>query len=155
MSSLFNVNQGDLTFYWKSSYTLAQRQPLASRFAFEVDDGTQRLFFFSAAASGTRLVFNYAAGTTGGLAYFVPVGQEDTIFGKNVTLKIRLTWDGTRTTLYLNDVAGRQFGLHQGHAELDGGVIVHDRGDVGVPVRRRLLRERRRDWELPGPIGAG
>jgi hypothetical protein len=105
IGAMFNMNEGDLTFYLKSSYSLAERLTGggAYRFAFQVDDGTQRLFFFAVSAANSRLVFSYATGSASSISYAVPVGQEDVVFGKNFAAKFRLAWDGVRTTLYIND----------------------------------------------------
>jgi hypothetical protein len=107
VGSVFNVSQGDLTFYVKSSYTFAQRQALGSgnfRMVFDVYDATGELFFFESLTSGGRLLFQYKTGNrTGGAGYYyVPVGQEDATFGLGVVARFRLTWNGTANVLYLN-----------------------------------------------------
>ena len=43
-----------------------------------------------------------AAGSTN--FYTVPQGTEDTLFGNGVLLKVTIQWDGTVTSLYLNDI---------------------------------------------------
>jgi hypothetical protein len=107
VGSVFNPNQGDLTFYVKSSYTFAQRQALGSgnfRMVFDVYDATGELFFFESLTSGGRLIFQYKTGNrTGGAGYYyVPVGQEDGVFGLGVVAEFRLTWNGTTNVLYVN-----------------------------------------------------
>ena len=39
--------------------------------------------------------------------YYVPVGQENQLFGKGVAAKFRLTWNGATNTLYVNDQVAR------------------------------------------------
>ena len=70
---------------------------------FDVVDGNdQHLFYFLTQVTGGYLFFNY--GIAGSLQYaYVPQGNEDTQFGNGVTLKVKLTWDGSMTNLYLND----------------------------------------------------
>jgi hypothetical protein len=115
VGSVFNANQGDLTFYVKSSYSFAQRQALPpnnSRYVFDVCDGTGELFRFLILTNQGRLVVEYTTGsrvsaiggTVSGSYYSVPVGQEDAMFGQGVVAKFRLTWDGSHSVLYWNDV---------------------------------------------------
>ena len=105
VGNIFNVNQGQITFYLKSRYSFAQRQASASapRYAFDVVDGNdQHLFYFLTQVTGGYLFFNY--GIAGSLQYaYVPQRDEDTQFGNGVTLKVKMTWDGSVTNLYLND----------------------------------------------------
>ena len=82
VSSLFNLSQGDLTFSMKSSHSFAERQtsvPVA--YVFEVDDGTQRLFYFEVSAQSSRLVFYFVTGGASAY-YYVPIGQEDAFSAK-------------------------------------------------------------------------
>src|SRR5581483_10108828 len=47
LANIFDVNQGDLTFYVKSSYSFTDRVALPAlnfRYVFDVNDGTNRLF---------------------------------------------------------------------------------------------------------------
>jgi hypothetical protein len=107
VGSLFNVNQGDLTLYVKSSYSFAQRQALPMqnyRYVFDVYDSTGELFRFFISTSGGRLIVQYATGSrTSGAYYYVPVGQEDAMFGLGVVAKFRVTWNGGTNVLYWND----------------------------------------------------
>jgi hypothetical protein len=107
VGTVFNPLHGDLTFYLQSRYSFAQRQALPAannRFAFDVDNGTtQRLFFFDTYTQSGRLIFGYRPGSSIGFTYTVPAGSEDQLFGQGVTLKVRLLWDGSKVTLYLND----------------------------------------------------
>jgi hypothetical protein len=115
LGSVFNVSQGDLTFYVKSSYSFAQRLALPannSRYVFDVYDATGELFRFLVLTNQGRLVAEYTTGsrvsgigsTVSGSYYTVPVGQEDAMFGQGVVAKFRLTWDGSKNVLYWNDV---------------------------------------------------
>jgi len=105
IQSLFSPAQGDLAFYLKSHYTFANRVALngAYQYAFEVDDGSQRLFYFASRAYSSRLLFTFSMGG-GAFSYYVPAGQENTLFGNGITAKFRITWDGAHVVLYMNDV---------------------------------------------------
>ena len=99
VGQVFNVNRGQVSFYLKSRYALAQR-PAGSRFVFDVrdNDPNRHLFFFRTQVTSGALLLAYA---TGGAPqfYFVPAGTEDALFGKDVTLKVTLTWDGSVSRL--------------------------------------------------------
>jgi hypothetical protein len=104
LGSVFNVNQGQITFYLKSRYTFAQRKASASgqRYAFDVRDGNgNHLFDFMTQVTSGYLQFTYAAGGAGAY-YFVPPGTEDTLFGNGVVLQVTLTWGSGVSTLSLN-----------------------------------------------------
>ena len=105
ISSLFNLSQGDLTFSLKSSHNLSERQALIPvEHVFQADDGTRTLFGCTVYASNSRLVFAFATGGAAGY-YYLPPGQADQLFGKGIVAKFRMTWDGSRQTLYINDVS--------------------------------------------------
>ena len=48
-----------------------------------------------------RLVFIYMVGRTPN-SYLLPLGFEDTLFGRGVTIQVTLTWTGNTLNLYLN-----------------------------------------------------
>jgi hypothetical protein len=110
VGNIFNVNQGQISFYLKSRYSFAQRQSaaLAPRFAFDVRDGSNNhLFYFltQTANVGTTpyLLFTYVvAGSV--QTYYVPKGTEDTLYGTGVVLKVALAWASSGVKLYLNGV---------------------------------------------------
>src|SRR4029077_2414375 len=101
--NVFNVNQGQVSFYLKSQYSFTQRQSSAGspRYAFDVRDGNGHLFYFLTQVSFGRLLFSY---TVGGATqfYYVPQGAEDTLFGNGVILTVAITWDGSVSKLYFN-----------------------------------------------------
>jgi Galactose oxidase, central domain len=104
LGSIFNVSQGQISFYLQSRYSFAQRQALASayRYAFDVHDGDySHLFYFLTVANSGYLAFSYAA--AGAFAYYyVPQGTEDALFGNGVGIEVTITWNGTTSNLYLN-----------------------------------------------------
>jgi hypothetical protein len=105
LGSIFNVNQGQISFYLKSRYTFAQRKATASgqRYAFDVRDGNgTHLFSFMAEPSSGYLVFTYAAAGAG-TYYIVPPGTEDALYGSGVLLKVTLAWGSGTSSLYLNN----------------------------------------------------
>jgi hypothetical protein len=104
LGNIFNLSQGQITFYLKSRYSFAQRQASASahRYAFDVRDGKGHLFTFLTQVTSGSLEFEYAVGGIPQF-YFVPKGTEDSLFGAGVTLKVTLTWNGSVSNLYLND----------------------------------------------------
>jgi hypothetical protein len=104
LGNVFNVSQGQITFYLKSRYTFAQRKASASgqRYAFDVRDGNgNHLFNFMTEVTSGYLLFTYTAAGVG-TYYFVPPGTEDTLFGNGVILQITLTWGSGVSTLSLN-----------------------------------------------------
>ncbi len=106
IGNIFNVNQGQITFYLKSRYSFAQRTMNASgpRYAFDVRDGNgNHLFYFLTQVSGGLLFFNYGIAGTAQYAYAQP-GTEDATFGSGVIMQVQLTWNAGVTNLYLNGV---------------------------------------------------
>jgi hypothetical protein len=104
VGNIFNMSQGQVTFYLKSRYSFAQRAASASspRYTFDVRDGSgQHLFYFLTEISSGYLYFTYnIAGT---VQYtWLPHGTEDATFGSGVILQVRMTWSGGVTNLYLN-----------------------------------------------------
>ncbi len=106
IGNIFNVNQGQITFYLKSRYSFAQRTANASapRYAFDVRDGAgNHLFYFLTQVSGGLLFFNYGIAGTAQYAYAQP-GTEDATFGSGVIMQVQLTWNAGVTNLYLNGI---------------------------------------------------
>jgi hypothetical protein len=109
IGNIFNVNQGEITFYLKSRYSFAQRSANASepRYAFDVRDGNgNHLFYFLTQVTGGHLFFNYGIAGTAQYVNAQP-GTEDATFGNGVILQVQMTWDGSVTNLYLNGVLVR------------------------------------------------
>ena len=106
VGSIFNVSQGQISFYLKSRYRFAQRQSsaAAARVAFDVrdDNVNNHVFYFLTQASSGYLSFAYSVGG-GAQYYYAALGTEDTLFGAGVLLKVTITWDGSTSKLYLND----------------------------------------------------
>ena len=116
IGNIFNINQGQISFYLKSRYSLANR-PTGARVVFDVRDGdpNNHLFHFvtdvATVGSERYLLFRYRVGNTAIPAttyvdYFFYVDHDvaDTLFGNGVALKVGITWDGSVTKLFLNDV---------------------------------------------------
>ncbi len=104
VGNVFNVNQGEITFFLKSRYTFAQRKTSASvqRYAFDARDGSgNHLFNFMTQISSGYLLFTYAAGGVTNY-YYVPPGTEDALFGNGVLLQVTMAWGGGISDLYLN-----------------------------------------------------
>jgi hypothetical protein len=106
IGNIFNVNQGQISFYLESRYSFAQRQATASaaRYAFDVRDNnpSNHLFSFLTQTTSGYLVFSYIVGGNA-IFYYVPQGTEDTLFGNGVLLEVTITWNGSTTSLYLNN----------------------------------------------------
>jgi hypothetical protein len=105
VGSIFNVNQGAVTFYLKSRYSFVERSALGSyRTVFDVrdNDNTNHAFYFLTQAVSGRLMLFFNTGFAG-TYYYVPKGNEDSLFGAGVTVKVTLTWDGAVAKLYLNN----------------------------------------------------
>jgi len=104
VGNIFNMSQGQVSFYLKSRYSFAQRKASATspRYAFDVRDGNNaHLFAFYVQPSGTQLLFTYiVAGAA--QYYFVPAGTEDTLYGSGVVMQVALAWNGSTMSLSLN-----------------------------------------------------
>ena len=103
VGSLFNVNQGQISFYLKSQLSFAQRQTGLSRQVFDVRDANpaNHVFGFGSYATASYLAFQYQVGGTL-YRYYVPQGSEDTLFGIGAVLNVSIAWDSTGVRLYLN-----------------------------------------------------
>jgi hypothetical protein len=113
LGNVFNVNQGQITFYLKSRYSFAQRKVVAAgqRYAFDVRDGNgNHLFNFMTQVSSGSLEFTYASGGAGSY-YFVPAGTEETVFGNGVLLQVTMSWGSGVSNLYLNGVLVKSVGF--------------------------------------------
>jgi hypothetical protein len=105
VGSIFNANGGQISFSVQSSYSWAERKALPSpahRWVFDVFDASRRVFEFIVVPASGRLVFYYQTASMNAFFYYVPVGQEDALFGKGIVLNVRLAWDGSHASLYLN-----------------------------------------------------
>jgi hypothetical protein len=104
LGNVFNVNQGQITFYLESRYTFAQRKASATgqRYAFDARDGNgNHLFNFMTQVTGGYLVFTYTAGGVTSY-YYVPSGTEDALFGNGVIMQVMMAWGSGVNNLYLN-----------------------------------------------------
>jgi hypothetical protein len=74
LDSIFNVSQGQITFYLKSRYSFYQGQPSAAapRYTFDVQDGND-LFYFNTQVTSGSLQFTHAASGSAQF-YYVPQG---------------------------------------------------------------------------------
>src|SRR6185369_960477 len=83
IGNVFNVNQGQITFYLKSRYSFAQRQASAwqPRYSFAVRDGSgQYLFNFLTQVTSGFLYFNYIIDGSPGYWALSP-SAADAMFG--------------------------------------------------------------------------
>jgi hypothetical protein len=98
--------KGEIRLQLKSAYSFAERQNLAApndRYVLDVFDATSRRFALTIYTKAGQLLIAYNTGDTAPKVFAVPQGQEDALFGKDVLLTVRLTWDGSANVLYLND----------------------------------------------------
>jgi hypothetical protein len=104
LGNVFNVSQGQITFYLKSRYSFAQRKATATgqRYAFDVrgGGGTHLFSFMTQVSSGSLLFTSMASGATN--YYYVPAGTEDALFGNGALLQVTMTWGNGVSNLYLN-----------------------------------------------------
>ena len=106
VGSIFNTAQGQVTFFLKSRYNLAQRATATSyRSVFDVrdDNAGNHLYGFSTTVMSGRLVFNYVVGGVSKY-YYVPQGTEDALFGAGKTIAIAIEWESGVSKFYLNNV---------------------------------------------------
>ena len=109
VGSVFNVNQGQISFYLKSRQSFAQRLASATSYrqVFDVRDANTHLFQFNTQAVYGYLLFSYTL--AGASNYYIPPpGTEEALFGNGITLKVTMTWDGSVAKLYLNDTLVQQ-----------------------------------------------
>ena len=103
VGSIFNVNQGQVSFALQSRYSYAQRQATAAapRYTFDVRDTntTHQFSFLTQVLHG--LQFNYVVGGQN-YVYYVPTGTEDALFGNGVVLQVTLSWSSSGVNLYFN-----------------------------------------------------
>jgi len=105
LGSVFDTGQGEIDFAATSRENWSQRQTSSYRSVFDVQDVLgQHLFRFSVISASGRLAFVYGLGSGAVDYYYVPVGQEDAVFGTGITQSIRLLWSGGKRYLYLNGV---------------------------------------------------
>ncbi len=120
IGNLFYAEDGEISFRMKSSLSFAERKNLPQqnfKYAFDVRDGSnQRVFTFfvqTINTSGGRLLFHYSAKTSQTSYYYVPIGQEDQVFGKDVIMNVRITWDESQSKLFINDSLVKTFNYTQ------------------------------------------
>jgi hypothetical protein len=106
IEKLFKNGKGEISFYLKSAYTFAERQRLPvpnARCVFSVIDQSAPRYLMLVLPIAGRLSLVYQVDGAVPQVYALPVGLEDVTFGKDVILKVRLSWDGATQRLYLND----------------------------------------------------
>ena len=96
----------------ESKYSFAERRVLPSvegnryvyRIAFHASDGEGYTVAKLAWGMQDDYIAFFANFFNSGYTYFVPKGSEDTLFGKGVTMRIRVTWDGNgKAAMYVNN----------------------------------------------------
>ena len=105
VKDLFSPTQNQVTFKLTSRYSFAERLLLPAynyRWVYDVYDNTQRLYYFRVLAANNQMTLEYATGGSASQYYVIPAGQQDSLFGKGVTLSVKLAWNGASSTLYLN-----------------------------------------------------
>jgi hypothetical protein len=108
-SSVFGTtldNSSEISFLLNSAYSFAERKALPSsnmRSAFEIYAANGPWFCFNTyTTSAGELQFAFGANGYSGV-YTVPPGTQDHVFGKGVTVKIKITWTSNSFSLWLND----------------------------------------------------
>jgi hypothetical protein len=114
IGNIFNVSQGQVSFYLLSRYSFAQREASAAspRYAFDVRDASNHLFYFFTEVSSGSLVFGYSVGA-GAQYYYVPAGTENALFGNGTILNVTIVWDAGLANLYLNNSLVQSFSYTQ------------------------------------------
>ena len=104
VGSIFDLNQGQISFSLTSRFNTAERPwDSAYRAVLDVRDAdasNHLIVFFTQRAFGS-VIFSYTVGRTSN-SYFLPQGFEDALFGRGVTMQVTLTWTGNTLNLYLN-----------------------------------------------------
>lgn len=104
LTALFGRPSGEVSFTMQSTRTFSERRNAGSyRWVYDVYDATRRLHWFGVYTFAGRLMFTYSAGGSSPLFYYVPAGNEDALFGKQVALRVRIAWSSSVAKLYLND----------------------------------------------------
>jgi hypothetical protein len=105
VGSIFDTNQGEIDIDITSRHSWSQRQTSAYRAVFDVQDVIgQHLFRFLITNVSGRLAFVYGLGSGTVDYYYVPVGQEDVVYGTGIMVPVRLLWSSGKRYLYLNGV---------------------------------------------------
>jgi hypothetical protein len=108
VGGVFDTNQGEIDVDITSRHSWSQRQTSAYRAVFDVQDVIgQHLFRFLITNVSGRLAFVYGLGSGTVDYYYVPVGQEDVVFGTGCTESVRLLWSSGKRYLYLNGVLAK------------------------------------------------
>jgi hypothetical protein len=101
VGELFDVStSGSVSFTIQSTLSFAERLAVAPqgshqyRQVFDVYEETANQMGLSITPHEGFLALIYAVGPASSGYYFVPKGQEDQFFGKGVTLKVKIAWDG-------------------------------------------------------------
>jgi hypothetical protein len=100
-------NSSEVSLYLRSAYSFAERTSLASpmRSVFELYDANGPWLNLNTYISTDGLL-RFGFGAKGYAAvYALPSGSEDATFGKGVTVKLRITWDATTFSLWVNGVS--------------------------------------------------
>jgi chitodextrinase len=103
IGSIFNVNEGQISFTLQSNYSFAQRKATAAapRYTFDVRDGNGTHLFYFLTQVITGLQFNYVVDGQAEV-YYVPSGTENALYGDGVILQVSMTWNAGTMNLYLN-----------------------------------------------------
>ncbi len=116
--SLFDPGSaGAISFALTSNYSYADRKALLTvppanhdfRVVFQVYQSLTQIFQLTITTSYGRLSFSYRLAGTDRI-YSFPAGQEDALFGKGCTAKVRMVWDGQgNAQLLINDQLADSF----------------------------------------------
>jgi len=104
VGTIFDTNQGQVSFNLTSRSTVAQRMAAGvTQSVYDVrdQDPNNHLYGFSIGVAGGSLAFNYTVNNVP-QTYYAPKGTEEALFGKGVSLKVSISWDGSNMKLYLN-----------------------------------------------------
>ncbi len=115
LAPIIGAATGEIDFTVVSRFSPAERKQLRTyQFLFDTwdDSGADLAFFYIDSSSGNDLRLVYQVGGAAGAyvpVYILPADQEQALLGKGVALNVRLVWDGSQCSLYLNGQSVKSF----------------------------------------------
>lgn len=110
LSDVFSTANGEISFSLTSKLTPAERADSSQKHRYVYDaydsSGQEPFYFLIDKYDNGQpgVVFQYRTASQERFDYYVPQAQLDSLFGKNVTIRVKLTWNNGTTKLYINDV---------------------------------------------------
>lgn len=103
LGDVFAFDRGEISLTLISRQSWASRKASTFRTVFSVQDiPGNYAFSLTVGPTAGRLAFGWRLGSRAVMTHYVPAGAEDAVFGLGKSLSLRLVWDGSRQTLFMN-----------------------------------------------------